>query len=125
AVSAWVPITDLADWHAFSKQQGSNYHRMLEQACGGPPGSKKTDAEYRSRSPLFFLQRAAGLRIDIQVGIRDGHQGSVPVSNSLRAFNVLAAANGEASRALAPAEIDFITREAKLPAGLVSESSAE
>lgn len=125
AVSAWVPIADLADWHAFSKKQGSNYHKMLEQACGGPPGSEKTDAEYRNRSPLFHLDRAAGLRVDIQVGIRDGHQGSVPVSNSLRAFNALAAANGQASRSFSVEEIDFITREAKLPPGLVSEPAAE
>jgi pimeloyl-ACP methyl ester carboxylesterase len=124
AVSAWVPITDLADWHAFSQKQGSNYHKMLEQACGGPP-SPATAAEYRSRSPLFHLDRAAGLRIDIQVGLRDGHQGSVPVSNSLRAFNRLAAANGKAGQAFSAEEIGFITREAKIPEYLRSEPATE
>ena len=31
-VSAWVPISDLAAWHAFSKQQGSSYFKMLEES---------------------------------------------------------------------------------------------
>lgn len=125
AVSAWVPIVDLADWHAFSKKKGSNYHRMLEQACGGPPGSAITDAEYRRRSPLFFLERAAGLRIDIQVGIRDGTKGTVPVSNSLRAFNALAVANRQASQSFTASEIDYITQEAKLPDGFVASGPFE
>jgi dienelactone hydrolase len=124
AASSWNPITDLADWHAFSKKQGTNYHKMLDQACGGPP-SPATAAEYRSRSPLFHLDRATGLRIDIQVGIHDGHKSQVPVSNSLRAFNALAAANGKADRCFSAEEIDYITREAKIPAQLAGEPATE
>jgi len=114
-VSSWVPITDLAAWHAFSKQKGSRYHQMMEQACGGPPGAPATDAEYRARSPLFHLERAKGVPIDLQVGIRDGHEGSVPVSNALRAFNTLAAVNGHAARMLPAADIEFITAQAVMP----------
>lgn len=124
-VTAYVPITDLAAWHAFSRQKGSNYFKMMEESCGGPPGTPAADAEYRARSPLFHLARAAGVPIDLQVGIRDGHEGSVPVSNSLRAFNVLAEANGRAGQQLSAAEIDVITRTAQLPAGLVSEPREE
>ena len=124
-VSAWVPISDLAAWHAFSKQKGSNYHKMMEQACGGPPGTAATDAEYRARSPLFHLARAAGVAIDIQVGLRDGHEGSVPVSNSLRAFNALAEAKGHPGRMLSAAEIDLITAEARLPEHLAAEKVDE
>lgn len=124
-VSAWVPITDLAAWHGFSKQQGSRYHQMMEQACGGPPGTPATDAEYRARSPLFTLDRAAGVRIDLQIGIRDGHEGSVPVSHGLRAFNALAAANGHEARALAAADIAFITAQARLPDALAGEKVDE
>jgi len=124
-VSSWVPITDLAAWHAFSKQKGSRYHQMMEQACGGPPGTPATEAEYRARSPLFHLGRARGVRIDIQVGIRDGHEGSVPVSNALHAFNALAAANDDAARSLSTAEIDFITTHARLPDALAAEKVDE
>lgn len=121
AVSAWVPIADLVAWHAFSKQKGSAYHKMLEQSCGGPPGTPATDAEYRVRSPLFHFARAEGVPIDIQAGIRDGHEGSVPVSHALRAFNVLAEANGQPGRALSAADIGFITTEARLPERLAAE----
>jgi len=124
-VSAWVPITDLAAWHAFSKTKPSAYAKMMEQACGGPPGSPATDAEYRARSPLFHLARAVGVPIDIQVGLRDGHEGSVPVSNSLRAFNVLAEANRQAGRSLSAGDIESITATARLPEGLVSDPHDE
>ena len=124
-VSSWVPITDLAAWHAFSKQKGSRYHQMMEQACGGPPGTPATDAEYRARSPLFHLERARGVRIDIQVGIRDGHEGSVPVSNALHAFNALAAANGHSTRTLAATDVDYITAQARLPETLAAEKVDE
>lgn len=124
-VSAWVPISDLAAWHAFSQQKGSRYHQMMEQACGGPPGTSRTDAEYRARSPLFLLARARGVAIDIQVGIRDGHDGSVPVSHALRAYNALAAANGHEARALAAADIAFITEHARLPEALATEKVEE
>lgn len=125
AVSAWVPIADLAAWHAFSKQKGSAYYKMMEQFCGGPPGTPATDAEYLARSPLFHLARARGVSIDIQAGIRDGHEGSVPVSNALRAFNVLAEANGRPGQKLSAADIDFITTEARLPERLAAGKVAE
>jgi hypothetical protein len=71
------PIVDPAAWYSFAKQQESRYFRMLEQCCGGTPGSSSAiDAEYRERSPLFRLGLAAGLSIDIQVGIHDGHTGA-------------------------------------------------
>ncbi|MCL5742338.1 MAG: prolyl oligopeptidase family serine peptidase [Acidobacteria bacterium] len=123
AVSAWVPITHLADWHAFSRQQGTRYYKMLESCCGGPPGTPQTDAEYSSRSPLLHLAKAAGLPVAIDVGIRDGHQGSVPVNQSLRAFNVLASANGARARQLAASAIDIITRESRIPEGLHTEDA--
>jgi poly(3-hydroxybutyrate) depolymerase len=126
AASSWVPIVDLAAWYSFSKQQDSRYFRMLVQCCGGSPGSSSAvDAEYRERSPLFRLGLAAGLSIDIQVGIHDGHTGAVPVSQSLRAFNALADANGQRTKQLENTTIDSITREAKLPAGLHSERIEE
>jgi poly(3-hydroxybutyrate) depolymerase len=125
AVSSWVPITDLAAWHAFSKKQGSRYHTMMEQACGGPPGTPATDAEYRARSPLFHLARAKGVKIDLQVGIRDGHEGSVPVSNALHAFNALARINGHEALALSDADVTSITAQARLPESLAAEKVDE
>jgi pimeloyl-ACP methyl ester carboxylesterase len=119
-VSAWVPISDLTAWHAESTTRKNNYAKMMEQCCGGKPGPA-TEAEYRHRSPLFHLAAAKGLPLDINTGIHDGHTGSVPVSQSLHAFNVVAAANGLPERQLAEADIDIITRDQKIPASLAAE----
>ncbi len=91
-VSAWVPISDLAAWHAQTKKAGRKYWRDLEASCGGAPGDSKTiDKQYRHRSPLTWLDRAKGVPLDINAGITDGHNGSVPISHSLLAFNEVAA----------------------------------
>ena len=69
--------------------------------------------------------RAKGVPIDLQVGIRDGHEGSVPVSNALRAFNALAAVNGHSARTLAADDVEFITAQARLPDALTAEKVDE
>lgn len=120
AVSAWVPITDLAAWHAESMTRKNNYAKMLEQSCGGAPGPA-TEAEYRHRSPLFHLAAAQGVPLDINTGIHDGHTGSVPVSHSLRAFNVLASPDKQVSAE----DIAFMVRERKIPAALAAETQLD
>jgi hypothetical protein len=119
-VSAWVPISDLTAWHAESMARKNNYAKMIEQCCGGKPGPA-TEAEYRHRSPLFHLASAKGVPLDINTGIHDGHTGSVPVSHSLLAFNVLAAPDKQVSLA----DIDFMVRERKIPAALARETQAD
>jgi len=115
-VSSWVPISDLAAWHAESHTRQPRYAAMLEKCCGGPPGPQ-TEAEYRKRSPLFHLAAAKGLPLDINAGIHDGHTGSVPVNQSIRAFNVLAGKEREVS----DEAIAFMVRERKVPAALSAE----
>lgn len=124
-VSAWVPITDLAAWHRQCKQAGRGYYKMIEACCGGRPGTPATDEEYRQRSPIFWLDRAKGLPIDINTGIHDGHKGSVPIDHTLNAFNVLAKINGQASRMLSADEIQEMTQEARIPAHLSKEREDE
>ena len=119
-VSAWVPISDLAAWHAESTARKNNYAKMIEQCCGGAPGPA-TEAEYRHRSPLFHLAAAKGVPLDINTGIHDGHTGSVPVSHSLRAFNVLASPDKQVSAE----DIDFMVREQKIPAALATETQLD
>lgn len=121
-VSAWVPVSDLAAWHA---RPASQYTKHLEMVCGGPPGTPAADAEYKARSPIHFLPAARGVPIDINAGIYDGHQGSVPISQSLHAFNVLAEANGYKSRQISNADIQFMTREAKVPPALAGETEKD
>jgi predicted peptidase len=119
-VSAWVPISDLTAWHAESSARKNNYAKMIEQCCGGKPGPA-TEAQYRHRSPLFHLSAAKGVPLDINTGIHDGHTGSVPVSHSLLAFNVLAAPDKQVS----VADIDFMVREQKIPTALATETQID
>lgn len=91
-VSAWVPISDLAAWHDQTKKAGRHYWKDVVASCGGVPGaSKAIDEQYRKRSSLTWLARAKGVPLDINAGITDGHDGSVPISHSLLAFNLVAA----------------------------------
>lgn len=115
AVSAWVGISDLAAWYRFhcKEDQPQRYARMLLGCCGGPPGaSAAVDAEYRARSPLFHLAGAKELPLDLNAGVNDGHEGSVPVSQTLRAFNAVAAAGGHPT--ITEAEIEQLVTQRRL-----------
>ncbi|MBN1478860.1 right-handed parallel beta-helix repeat-containing protein [candidate division KSB1 bacterium] len=118
AVSAWVPITDLAQWYSESFVHQNAYADMLLSACGGGPGeSEAIDAEYYNRSPRYFLQRARHIPIDINAGIYDGHTGSVPVSHALRAFNELA----EEDDKISDTQIDFFVDNMTVPPALARD----
>jgi len=123
-VSAWVPITDLAAWHAESLVRRNNYAAMLEKCCGGRPNTK-AETEYRKRSPIFLLGAAKELPLDINTGIHDGHTGSVPVSHSLRAFNTLALAAGHSARQITEADIACMVNEQRIPEGLRAETQID
>lgn len=92
-ISAWVPISDLAAWYGQSRELGTKYVGEIAASCGGNPlTDEKAAAECRRRSPLTYLEKARGVPIDIHHGIHDGHGSEpVPVSQSLHAFNALAA----------------------------------
>lgn len=115
AVSAWVPISDLAAWHRDSTARRNKYAREIVQSCGGKPGaSPEADLQYHLRSPVNWLHLARGVPIDIYAGIRDGHTGSVPVDHALRAFNVLARPVDRLTRD----EINHFVQKATVPAHL-------
>ncbi len=115
AVSAWVPISDLAAWHAECRAAGRPYAADLERLCGGAPGdSLAVAAEYRARSPLTYLRPDITTPLDINAGILDGHTGSVPISHTLRAFNAVAAAEDR----IGDDEIAHFVEQAAVPPGL-------
>ena len=114
-VTAWVPIYDLRAWYHETKAAGLRYTEEIAASCGGAPGdSRAVDREYARRSPYTYLGKAKGVNLHINAGIRDGHDGSVPVSHSLRAFNQVAKRKDR----LSEADIGFMTREASLPGHL-------
>ena len=91
-VSAWCPIYDLKVWHAEARERRLRYADMLEKVCSGAPGaSAEVDQQYRVRSAAAWLERARNVNLSINTGITDGHNGSVPISQTMHAFNAVAA----------------------------------
>ena len=121
-VSAWVPISDLNAWYEESSRLGTKYVREIAASCGGiPAGEGAATDECRKRSPLTYLERARGVPIDINHGIRDGRNNAdpVPVSQSLIAFNLLVAPQDRFTEE----QITYFTREAQVPTDLRSETT--
>lgn len=118
AVSSWCPISDIAAWHAQCKGTiHDGYAKHIEQACGGDPAlSPEVMTQCRLRSPLTWLANAreAGLPVDINTGIHDGHTGSVPISQAFNAFNILADEDDRFPREA----IAFMEKEEKIFPGL-------
>lgn len=90
-ISSWCGIADIAAWHGETTAAGRrNYAGHIEAAIGGTPDATETTmAECSHRSPLTWLENAAGVPLDLNAGIDDGRSGSVPFSHSLRAFNAV------------------------------------
>jgi hypothetical protein len=86
--------------------------RILGFPCQSPLGAgPAVDFQYWNRSSIHFLVHAAGVPLDLNAGIHDGHDGSVPISHSLRAFNVLAQPSDRLSESI----IAELVRTAQVP----------
>ena len=121
-VSAWVPISDLAKWHAETSKRKLRYAGEIEKSIGGKPvAGSKALTEARKRSARTYLERAKEVNLDINAGITDGHNGSVPISHSLEAFNILAIKKDRIS----PELIEEFTRTAKVPKALAGQAPAD
>lgn len=115
AVSAWVGPMDLIEWHRFHTVDGKpdKYAQMIELSLGGPPGSsEEIHDDYKDRSPVFKLSQTGDLPISIFAGVQDGHAGSVPVSHSLNAFNVIAKSHG--TDLISDEDIQSLVKDRKL-----------
>ena len=118
AVSSWCPISDIAAWHQECASRPCEvYSEHIEKACGGNPAEDPVVAmEAKKRSPLTWLPNAVGTTlVDISTGIHDGHTGSVPVSQAINAFNVLADEKDRISQE----DIDYIVANEKIPESLI------
>lgn len=116
AVSAWCPISDIAQW--YKQCLGSKfkcYSENIIKSCDGNPFESPAAArECLLRSPLTWLPNAVDLPVDISTGIHDGHIGSVPVSQALNAFNVIAHDRDKISAE----DIEYIVKNESIPSGL-------
>lgn len=115
AASAWVGISNLEDWYRFHTPGGTvgNYAKMIAACCGGAPGSSPAiDAQYRDRSPIFHLHHAVKIPLDLNTGVKDGKTGSVPIHQTLRAYNVLA--NAQKLPTIAESTMDQLWKDGSL-----------
>jgi poly(3-hydroxybutyrate) depolymerase len=114
-VSAWVPLTDLKQWHIDSVEAGREYAQDIVASVGGDPTKDPAAAEEcRKRSPLTYLDAAKSVPIDINAGIHDGHTGSIPIRHSLDAFNLLA----EEKDRISEADIEYMVEKETVPPSL-------
>ena len=121
-VSAWVPILDLAQWHAHTSKRKMKYAREIELSIGGKPmAGSEAAAEAMKRLPVTYLAHAKGAALDINAGINDGHSGSVPIRHSLDAFTLLAAAKDRLGADL----ISEFVKTAKVPAALKGQAPVD
>lgn len=122
AVSAWVGISNLSDWHGETKRAGLKYYKDIEACVGGAPGdSPAVDQELHARSPLFHLANAKDLPLDLNVGVHDGHRGSVPIHHTLDAYNVVANAVGNPG--ISQSTINALSQEIVPPVPPVEDPS--
>lgn len=82
AVSAWVPITDMAAWRSEAEP---TYQTQMDRCTGGDP------EEYRKRSPITWLANARDVAIDINAGVNDP---TIPYRHSVNAFNAIVSGQG-------------------------------
>jgi poly(3-hydroxybutyrate) depolymerase len=104
AASAWVGIGDLAAYYRDHATDPDG--EMTRQCLGGAPEDSPSIADdYRVRSPIQSLAKASAVPIDIAAGRFDPE---VAMSQSIHAFNALAAATG--SPAVSEAEITELSQ---------------
>ena len=113
-VSAWAAPVDMTAFHDESRARGLRFAGNIASACGGvPTPGTAAAAECAKRSATTYLAAARDVPIDINAGIRDGHEGfgSVAISHSLNAFNLLA----DPADRFSAAEIEALGQRAIIP----------
>jgi hypothetical protein len=115
AISAWVPISDLKAWYFECKKNGQKYHSQIADSCGGEPiAGSEAENQCKKRSAVTYLENAKNIFIDINAGIHDGHTGSVYISHSFNAFNLLAAEKDK----ILQEQIKYFVEKEKVPPDL-------
>ena len=90
-VSAWCGISDIKEWYKQTAASNPHYAQSISKACGGNPvQDENVIPECMKRSPVSYLSGAKLVNLDINAGINDGREGSVPFTQSLLAFNSVA-----------------------------------
>lgn len=91
AASLWCPVWDLETWYHDLEDTAYRYRQDIENSCGAAPGKIDTISnECAKRSPSSIKNKLRHIKIDLNTGINDGHEGPVNVWHSLKVFNFFA-----------------------------------
>lgn len=111
ACYAWVPITDLAAWYHQCRNRGLPYADDILAVTGGDLG-----ADARERSPLYMPLPESLPPLHLFAGIRDGYEGSTPISHSIRLYNRLCVELGGEAVGL-DTSLALLSRHTREPVG--------
>ncbi|MEM9645503.1 MAG: prolyl oligopeptidase family serine peptidase [Planctomycetota bacterium] len=103
-VSSWCGISDIALWHRQCLDGPfERYSRHIETVLGGTPlSTPQRRADAKNRSPVNWIAGADSLPpLDINHGINDGRDGSVPFTQSILAWNAAVPGEKEISTEMA------------------------
>src|SRR4029078_1634685 len=88
--SAWASIADLEAWYQESSERKNKYAQDILD-CTGSNGTLNIESA-RSRSPMYMQSPVSKLKsaqLYIYCGVKDGLDGSVPITQSINYYNKL------------------------------------
>lgn len=108
---AWVPISDISAWYYQTKNRGLKYSQDILNCISG--NNEFDENEAKRRSPLFWeIPQNLNGKLEIYAGIRDGYDGSVPITHSISFYNKITKAFGYEDKIVTEEEIiKFLSRE--------------
>ncbi|MCB9208145.1 MAG: prolyl oligopeptidase family serine peptidase [Ignavibacteriales bacterium] len=108
---AWVPISDISAWYYQTKNRGLKYSQDILNCISG--NNEFDENEAKRRSPLFWeIPQNSNGKLEIYAGIRDGYDGSVPITHSISFYNKITKAFGYKDKIVTEEEIiKLLSRE--------------
>ncbi|MCB0750908.1 MAG: prolyl oligopeptidase family serine peptidase [Ignavibacteriae bacterium] len=108
---AWVPISDISAWYYQTKNRGLKYSQDILNCISG--NNEFDENEAKRRSPLFWeIPQNLNGKLEIYAGIRDGYDGSVPITHSISFYNKITKAFGYKDKIVTEEEIiKLLSRE--------------
>ncbi|MCB0731156.1 MAG: prolyl oligopeptidase family serine peptidase [Ignavibacteriae bacterium] len=108
---AWVPISDISAWYYQTKNRGLKYSQDILNCISG--NNEFDENEAKRRSPLFWeIPQNLNGKLEIYAGIRDGYDGSVPITHSISFYNKITKAFGYEDKIVTEEEIiKLLSRE--------------
>ena len=89
--SVWCPITDLEAWYEFSLIKKNKYPDQILKCTKSKNGKLDLNSA-KKRSPMHWpipMNKIGDVSLNIYVGINDGINGSVPITQSINFYNKL------------------------------------